>query len=90
MAVFSHVLFTPPTLPGLSWLRQWSPNRYAANAAFLALVAADYGISSNRYRDYGTSQVRVCLSVVSIQWSPVSVFRMFEYLLDYRVSAIPG
>ena len=32
------------TPKGLAYWDQWGSNRYAANAAFIALVAADYGI----------------------------------------------
>ena len=35
------VAYTPK---GLAWRDKWGSNRYAANMAFLALVAADYAV----------------------------------------------
>jgi endoglucanase len=45
------------TPKGLAFFDQWGPNRYAANTAFLALVAADYGLSPADNRDFAISQV---------------------------------
>lgn len=45
------------TPKGLSWYIEWGPLRYATNTAFLALLAADYGINTNAYRSWARSQV---------------------------------
>jgi hypothetical protein len=45
------------TPKGLSFFNQWGPNRYAANTAFLSLVAADYGLKPDEYRAFAMSQV---------------------------------
>lgn len=48
------VRYTPK---GLAWRDKWGPNRYAANMAFLALVAANYGINPWAYRDFAKKQI---------------------------------
>lgn len=50
-------LSKPKTPKGLAYHDQWGPNRYAANAAFIAFVAADYGLNPATYRAFGKSQV---------------------------------
>jgi endoglucanase len=48
----------PKTPKGLYFFLPWGPLRYASNAAFLAFVAADYGLKPDKYREFGMSQVR--------------------------------
>lgn len=45
------------TPKGLAFFNQWAPNRYAANTAFLALLAADLGLNTDAYRGFGAQQV---------------------------------
>ena len=47
----------PYTPKGLAWRDTWGSNRYAANMAFLALVAAKYGIMPSVYRDFAKKQI---------------------------------
>lgn len=46
---------------GLAWLDQWGPNRYAANAAFIALMAAEEGIHAANYKAWALSQINYLL-----------------------------
>ncbi|CAL1532027.1 unnamed protein product [Lymnaea stagnalis] len=46
---------------GLAWRDQWGATRYAANAAFLALAAADFGIDAAKYRKWGVEQINYIL-----------------------------
>ena len=52
------VTYTPK---GLAWRVQWGSNRYAANTAFLALVAADLGIEPTTYRGFAKNQIHYML-----------------------------
>lgn len=52
------VTYTPK---GLAWRIKWGSNRYAANTAFLALVAADHGITPTDYRKFATKQIHYML-----------------------------
>ncbi|KAJ7374676.1 hypothetical protein OS493_005018 [Desmophyllum pertusum] len=49
------------TQKGLAWRDQWGPNRYSANTAFLALVAADQGINPTTYREFAKKQIHYML-----------------------------
>ena len=51
----------PHTPKGLAWRIQWGPTRYAANTAFLALLAADNGLKVNDYRQFGEKQINYML-----------------------------
>ncbi|KAJ8305940.1 hypothetical protein KUTeg_016485 [Tegillarca granosa] len=43
---------------GLAWLDQWGALRYSANAAFVALMAADMGIgNADQYKTFAMSQI---------------------------------
>ena len=42
---------------GLWWVSKWAPNRYAANSAFLCLMASEYDQSNTDAKDFATSQV---------------------------------
>ena len=54
-----HMLNSETKTPkGLIWLQQWGPNRYAANAAFLLLQAAEI-LEEQKYADLGMDQLRV-------------------------------
>ncbi|KAK6177430.1 hypothetical protein SNE40_015534 [Patella caerulea] len=46
---------------GLAWRDQWGSTRYAANSAFLALMAADAGIDATTYRKWAQSQINYIL-----------------------------
>lgn len=52
------VTYTPKKL---AWRDQWGPTRYAANTAFLALVASDIGIQPNAYRTFARKQIHYML-----------------------------
>ena len=52
------VTYTPK---GLAWRIKWGSNRYAANTAFLALVAADQGITPTAYRNFARKQIHYML-----------------------------
>ncbi|TFJ85003.1 hypothetical protein NSK_003427 [Nannochloropsis salina CCMP1776] len=51
----------PRTPKGLSYYNEWGPNRYAANAAFTALVAAEFGFEVDYFRSYAASQINYML-----------------------------
>lgn len=53
-----EVHYTPK---GLAWRDQWGPNRYAANTAFLALVAAENGIKTAAFREFARKQIHYML-----------------------------
>ncbi|CAL1530776.1 unnamed protein product [Lymnaea stagnalis] len=46
---------------GLAWRDQWGANRYAANTAFLALLAAEAGIATEKYRVWAIEQINYIL-----------------------------
>merc|ERR1711894_51049 len=46
---------------GLAWRDQWGPLRYSANAAFIALVAADAGIIPGEARNFARQQIHYML-----------------------------
>ena len=52
------VTYTPK---GLAWRAKWGSNRYSANTAFLALVAADHGLKSAEYRKFAEKQIHYML-----------------------------
>jgi len=45
------------TPKGLAYYQEWGPNRYAANTAFLALVAGRIGMDNSAYKDWAVKQV---------------------------------
>ena len=49
------------TPKGLAWRAKWGANRYAANTAFLALVAADLGVKPATYREFAKKQIHYML-----------------------------
>lgn len=51
----------PRTPKGLLFLAQWGVLRYAANSAFVCLRAADLGIKSEAYREFGKQQIHYML-----------------------------
>ncbi|KAH3741115.1 endoglucanase E-4-like [Dreissena polymorpha] len=51
----------PMTPCGLSFRDKWGPNRHAANAAFIAAVAAADGLSPDEYKKYALSQINYIL-----------------------------
>ncbi|XP_022097093.1 uncharacterized protein LOC110982761 [Acanthaster planci] len=53
-----NIHYTPK---GLAWRDQWGTNRYAANTAFLALVAAREGIDATKYSDFAKQQINYML-----------------------------
>jgi len=46
---------------GLAWRDMWGANRYAANTAFLALLAAESGIDTANYRKWAVEQMNFIL-----------------------------
>ena len=60
------VTYTPK---GLAWRAKWGSNRYAANTAFLALLAADQGLRPASYREFRSEERRVGKECRS-RWSP--------------------
>ncbi|KAK0059958.1 endoglucanase E-4 [Biomphalaria pfeifferi] len=46
---------------GLAWRHLWGANGYAGSSAFVALVAAESGIDSTRYRKWAAEQVNYIL-----------------------------
>lgn len=46
---------------GLAWLAQWGSLRYAANAALIALMAADQGIETTAAREWSEQQIKYML-----------------------------
>ncbi|ROT77623.1 Endoglucanase E-4 [Penaeus vannamei] len=49
------------TPKGLVYLSQWGSLRYAANAVFICLRAADLGINPEKYREFGKQQIHYML-----------------------------
>ena len=41
---------------GLWWVSEWAPNRYAANSAFVCLMASEYDQSDDSGREFAKSQ----------------------------------
>jgi len=54
----SGMTYTPC---GLAWRDKWGSNRYAGNAAFGAMVAAELGIQSDKLRKWATEQINFLL-----------------------------
>ncbi|GFR70523.1 endoglucanase [Elysia marginata] len=52
------MIYTPC---GLAWRDKWGANRYAGNAAFMALLAAEAGIESYTYRKWAAEQINYLL-----------------------------
>jgi hypothetical protein len=61
---------------------QWAPNRYASNAAFLALVAAEYGINPPKLRQYAQSQIDYVLTAGG-DVNPDTKQPYYSYLIGY-------
>ncbi|KAK3581338.1 hypothetical protein CHS0354_016181 [Potamilus streckersoni] len=51
----------PYTPAGLAWRSQWGANRYAANMAMMALMAAEQGIHATEYRKWAETQINYIL-----------------------------
>ena len=67
------VSYTPK---GLAWRIRWGSNRYAANTAFLALLAADKGLKRETYTMFGRKQIHYMLGkefayfrIISFSWT---------------------
>ncbi|XP_012938497.1 endoglucanase A [Aplysia californica] len=56
--VEKHMTYTPC---GLAWKLEWAPTRYAANTAFMALLAADASINSVNNRKFAVQQINYIL-----------------------------
>ena len=65
------VTYTPK---GLAWRIQWGANRYSANTAFLALLAADAGVKTSEYRQFGEKQIHYMLGKCSVNNIMATVF----------------
>ncbi|KAK7093973.1 endoglucanase E-4-like [Littorina saxatilis] len=46
---------------GMAWRDKWGSNRYAGNAAFAALIAAEDGIQATTYRKWAAEQINYLL-----------------------------
>lgn len=46
---------------GLAWRDKWGPNRHAGNMAFIATIAAKFGINPDEYKKWAMSQVNYLL-----------------------------
>ncbi|XP_059173960.1 endoglucanase E-4-like [Physella acuta] len=46
---------------GLAWRDKWGASSYAGNSAFIALVAAESGIDTTRYRKWAVEQINYLL-----------------------------
>ncbi|XP_059173971.1 endoglucanase E-4-like [Physella acuta] len=46
---------------GLAWRDKWGANRYAGNTAFVALLAAEAGINTAKYRQWAVEQINYIL-----------------------------
>lgn len=51
----------PKTPQGLAWRDKWGSNRYAANAACVALMAAKSGINARANAEFAKSQINFML-----------------------------
>ena len=77
------------TPKGLAFYSQWGSNRYAANTAFLGLVAADYGIGGDAgdknhpYRVWSQSQVHYILGDCCGGINPDSGKPYYSYIIGY-------
>ncbi|KAK3784995.1 hypothetical protein RRG08_037947 [Elysia crispata] len=52
------VTYTPC---GLAWRTKWGANRFTANSAFMALLAAEMGIEPTKYRKWAMEQINYFL-----------------------------
>ena len=68
---------------GLAYFSEWGSLRYAANSAFLALVAADYGIETQRFREWGLGQIHYMLGDCCGGLNPSSKLPYFSYVIGY-------
>ncbi|KAL3861005.1 hypothetical protein ACJMK2_007098 [Sinanodonta woodiana] len=59
---------------GLAWISQWGSLRYAANTAFVAMMAADLGLNPSINRQFAKSQIDYMLGKNS---------RSFSYLVGF-------
>ncbi|GFR70539.1 endoglucanase [Elysia marginata] len=46
---------------GQAWRDKWGSNRYAGNSAFMALLAAEMGIQTDKYRKWAVEQINYIL-----------------------------
>lgn len=85
MAFMDSFMATKKTPKGLIYFDQWAPNRYAANAAFLALVAADYGTTNHpaELRKFAQSQIDYILTAGNPDLNPETKQPYYSYLIGY-------
>ena len=82
----NQMRYTPK---GLAFYSQWGSNRYAANTAFLGLVAADYGIGgaagdrNHPYRIWSQTQVHYILGDCCGGINPDSGRPYYSYIIGY-------
>ena len=56
---YMHTCFNLPVTPkGLTFFSAWGSLRFAADSAFLAILAADYSLNATTFRTWGKKQVR--------------------------------
>lgn len=95
----SHPVSHPPPHPApphgflygrLVYFDQWAPNRYAANAAFLALVGAEYGVSQPaKLREFAQSQIDYILTAGG-DLNPDTKQPYYSYLIGYGDNFVRG
>jgi len=81
--LFNNWLNRQHTPRGLAYFSEWGSLRYAANTAFLALVAADYGIDTSRLREWGLGQIHYMLGDCCGGLNPNSKLPYFSYVIGY-------
>jgi hypothetical protein len=52
----------PKTPKGLTFFSPWGSNRYTANTAFIALMAATYGLNPSKYSAWAESEITYILT----------------------------
>ena len=71
------------TPKGLAYWDKWGSNRYAANGAFIALVAADYGIHTDDGRAWATKQINYMLGDAHGGINKDTGLPFFSYVCGY-------
>ena len=72
------------TTKGLTYYSRYGANRFAANTAFLSLVAADYGVDTTQaFRNYGRSQVHYILGECCGGVDPITHQPYFSYIIGF-------
>lgn len=75
----------PKTPKGLTFYSPWGSNRYAANSAFIALIAAEYGLKPETYRAWSKKEMDYILTAGGGQKSvnPATGNPAYSYLVGF-------